>query len=414
MRLYKQELKRLVLTTRTIIIFVIAITLSAALAFLASEFCDANYNDEEGNLIQLHGIDAIEFIEETSSAGNGEVTADRLRDALQTYQELYSDYGTDPLGDGFPLDVYWEQVDPIRPLLAIMKEAYGTNEKPADLMTLEPSELDGFYEACKSRLTDAMNSDDELKDASIIGKAASMYDGVKKPFIISRGYTRDALDYIEIAVLLLVLLSAIMAAPVFSERYESGEDSVIRCTEFGQGKLVRTTLLAVVTVSSAMYLTGMGVHLLISDIIFGFDSLKESIQILYSVYSLPSLDLLGLQIVLLLSGWICCIAVTVMALCISSIVRGASTAVVLSVVLVFLPTVIYSGLGAGSSWLLPLIPSSAVGLSNNMLYSLVDLRFLSACGKVFWYPAVLVIADIIETVILGFITHFAYTRHQVR
>ena len=72
-------------------------------------------------------------------------------------------------------------------------------------------------------------------------------------------------------------------------------------------------------------------------------------------------------------------------------------------------------MGIGSvSWSLALMPSASVGLSNNMLYSLTDLRFLKLGGMVLWYPVVLVTTDIIETVVFGIISHFAYIRHQVR
>ena len=258
-----------------------------------------------------------------------------------------------------------------------------------------------------------MEADDMLNNPEYISKAKSLYNNVDKPFTVSHGYTRDAFDYISITILLLVLFSAVMVAPVFSERYESGEDSIIRCTEFGRGKLVRTTLMAVLTVASLMYLIGIGAHLLVSDIIFGVDTLKESVQVLYTIYSLPSLNLLELQIVLALTGWVCCIAVTVLSTCISAIVQETSTAMVVSIIMVFMPTFIYMSIGS-VNWLLALIPSASVGLSNNMLYSLLDLRFLNIGGIIFWYPMVLDISAIIETVISGIIARFAYIRHQVR
>ena len=413
MRLYKQELKRLFLMKRTKVLIVIAIAMSILLALLPSEFNDANVPDGKGNIIQLHGNEAIHFLKDTSSGGNGEVTIDSLRNALQKYQDLYNEYDMDPIKSKFPLDVYWEQVYPIRPLLRMMITAYGTNKKEADLMFLKPSDLDDFYEACELRLENAMKSDDMLNNLEYISKAQSIYNNVEKPFTISHGYTRDAFDYVSITILLLVMLSAIMVAPVFSERYESGEDSVIRCTEFGRGKLVRTTLMAVLTVSSIMYLVGIVTHLLVSDMIFGMDTLQESVQVLYTVYSLPSLNLLGLQIVLALTGWVCCIAITVMTTCISSIMQETSTATVVSIIIVFLPTFIYMGIGS-VSWLLAILPSASLGISNNMLYSLIDLRFLKMGGTVLWYPVVLVISDIIETVVFGIVSHFAYIRHQVR
>lgn len=417
MRLYKQELKRLFLMKRTKVIFIIGIVMSILFAVLASEFNDANIPDAEGNTIWYHGKDAISFLKEVSSSGNGEVTVDRLKVALQTYQDLYNEYGKDPLREGtseekFPLDVYWEKVYPIRPMLRMLSTAYGTNEKQADLMSLKPEDVDRFYEVCECRLEDAMKSDEVLRDPAYIGKALSVYDGVNKPFTVSHGYTRDAFDYISITILVLVLLSAVMVAPVFSERYESGEDSIIRCTEFGKGKLVKTTLMAVVTVSSIMYLLGIGAHLLVSDMIFGADTLKESVQVLYTVYSLPSLDVLGLQIVLALTGWICCIAITIMATWISAVMQETSTSMVISIIMVVLPTFMYMGIGC-VNWLLAIMPAASVGLNNNMLYSLVDLRFLKIGGNAIWYPVVLVIADIIETVAFGIFCRFAYIRHQV-
>lgn len=418
MRLYKQELKRIFMAKRTKVIFLIAIVMSVLLALLASEFNDANVPDGEGNIIELHGNEALQYIKDASSSGNGEVTIESLKEDLQRYQDLYNEYGVDPLkpgrsDDAFPLDVYWDQVCPIRSSLRMMKIAFGTNEREADLMALTQIDIDDFYEACESRLEDAMKSDDLLNDPEYISKAKLIYGDVAKSLTISHGYTRDAFDYVSTTILILVLLSAVMAAPVFSERYESGEDSVIRCTEFGRGKLVRTTLMAVLTVTSIMYLLGIGAHLLVSDMIFGMDTLKESVQVLYTVYSLPALNLLGLQVVLALTGWICCIAITVMAICASSIMQETSTAMVVSIIMVFLPTFIYMGIGS-VSWLIALMPSASVGLSNNMLYSLTDLRFLKLGGMVLWYPVVLVITDIMATVVFGIISRFAYIRHQVR
>ena len=100
MRLYKQELKRLFLMKRTKTIFIIAIVMSVLLAVLASEFNDANIS-VDGNIIELHGKEAISFLEEASSAGNGEVTIERLKAALQTYQDLYNEYEMD-----FPLQPF--------------------------------------------------------------------------------------------------------------------------------------------------------------------------------------------------------------------------------------------------------------------------------------------------------------------
>ena len=217
---------------------------------------------------------------------------------------------------------------------------------------------------------------------------------------------------INVTILFLVILSVALSAPVFSERYSTGEDSILRCTLFGRGKLVRTTVLAELTVVTAMYFVGIGLHLVISDMMFGFDTLKESVQTLYTVYSLPNMNLLELQIVLALSGWLCCLAVTSMSLCISARVTETSTSMVLSLIIVILPTLLYS-ISGGASWLLAILPSASVGLSNNMLLSLVDLRFLMIGDKVFWYPVILVCTATVEFFLFVALTHLVYSKHQV-
>lgn len=412
MRLYKQELLRMIRSTRTKVILFLAVILSILMTMLTTQFNDANYPDQEGNIISLHGISALRYIEEVSGSGNGDVTVSRLKEALETYQALYEEYGTDPLSDGFPLDVYWERVQPIRPMLRMITQTYSPVSGPFELRQMDPDELDSFYYDCKEKLTAVMRSDEILKDPETVRHAEQIYGKVKTPFVVSKGYTRDAFDYIEFTIFILAMLCAVLAAPVFSERYGSGEDSILRCTVFGRSRLVRTTFLSELTVASGMYLIGITAHLLLLDVIFGFAGLKESVQTLYTVYSLPNMNLLELQLVLAAAGWICCMAVTAASLYISSRVTETSAAMVLSLMIVFLPTLIYSVTG-GVSWLIALFPSASVGLSNNMLMSLVDLRFLKISNTVFWYPAVMMVTAVAGAIIFRILAHIAYGRHQV-
>lgn len=412
MRLYLQELKRILKSARARVVIFLAIILPMLMAVLANEFNDANYIDANGNTVSLHGTAALKFIEENGKEGNGEVTVTRLKDALNTYHRLYDQYETDPLGNGFPLDTYWEEVQPIRPLLRMITQTYSTSDAPAQLRTISPDDLDSFYQDVENRLLSVMKSDQDLQDPVMISKARQIFQKVETPFYISHGYTRDAFDYIEFAVLILAILSVTLAAPVFSERYSSGEDSILRCTIHGRGRLVMTTVLAELTVVTLMFFVGMGLHILISDKLFGFETLKESVQSLYTVYSLPNMNLFHLQIVLALAGWLCCMAVTTVSLCISAKVTETSTSMVLSLIIVMLPTLLYSVSG-GVNWLLAIFPSASVGLSNNMLMSLVDLRFLMLGGRAFWYPEVLVFTAIVEFFLFGVITRIAYSRHQV-
>lgn len=136
MRLYAQELRRILKSTRAKVVILLAVLLPILMALLANEFNDANYLDSDGNIVPLHGRDALLFIKENSAEGNGEATVERLQDALLTYQSLYDEYGIDPLGSGFPLDVLWREVQPIRPLLRMITLTYSTQEESVDLRSM--------------------------------------------------------------------------------------------------------------------------------------------------------------------------------------------------------------------------------------------------------------------------------------
>ena len=416
MRLYKQELLRIIKATRTRVIFVITIILSVLFAVLPLEFCDVNYLDDQGNTISLHGAPALDYLKNSSKKGIGEATVEELKQALEKYQQLYDEYGVDPLGE-LPLDIYWEKVQPIRPLFRMLMQTYGAindyvDQNTISLQKMDPETLDSFYSDCQDRLVKVMQSDDLLNKSNIIEKAQSIYSNVDTPFYIYNVYSRDAFDFISFCLLFLVLLSSVLVAPVFSERYHSGEDSVLRCTFYGNHRLVRTTTLAYLTVVTVLYFLGIGLHLLTSDLIFGVDALRESTQVLYTVYSLPNTNLLEMQLILAITGWISCIAVTSLSLSISALSRESSTSMVLSLLIVFMPTLVYSVAG-GVSWILALFPSASVGLSNNMMQSLVDLRFLTLGDRVFWYPAVLVVIPLAELVVFWFSACIFYMSHQV-
>jgi hypothetical protein len=61
--------------------------------------------------------------------------------------------------------------------------------------------------------------------------------------------------------------------------------------------------------SILIYVVGITVHLLISDLSFGMVTLKTSVQALYDTISLPSLNLFQLQIVLAVVGLLTLISV---------------------------------------------------------------------------------------------------------
>ena len=161
MRLFCLEVKRVLKSRRTLILLAVALVLSIAMAYLPVAFESINRVNSDGSRTELDGMAAIEFKRELYSAVNGEVTSEKVSEALKTYQSLVNEYG--PVeGDSFPLSVNIEQIVPIRPLLKGLSELYADplTGIGADLMDIDPEDVaQNYYQLCESHLADVMRNE---------------------------------------------------------------------------------------------------------------------------------------------------------------------------------------------------------------------------------------------------------------
>lgn len=108
MRLFRLELKRILKSRRTLILLAIALLLSVAMAYLPISFEGINRPNEDGTVTELDGLAAIKYKQDLYKTSAGEVTPDRIKSALETYQSCVREYG--PVEEeGFPLAVFIEK-----------------------------------------------------------------------------------------------------------------------------------------------------------------------------------------------------------------------------------------------------------------------------------------------------------------
>ena len=162
MRLFRLELKRILKSRRTLILLAIALLLSVAMAYLPISFEGINRPNEDGTVTELNGLAAIKYKQDLYKTSAGEVTPDRIKSALETYQSCVREYG--PVEEeGFPLAVYIEKIVPFRHLLMGLSEAFADplTGIGADLMDIDPNDIDGaYYEKCDIyRMSCGMNKE---------------------------------------------------------------------------------------------------------------------------------------------------------------------------------------------------------------------------------------------------------------
>lgn len=412
MRMLKVELKRIIKARNTVILMIVGICLSALLAVAPVLFVSADVYDDNGKIQELNGVSAIRYWREIKAPSDGVVTPDKLKAALATYQVLVEKYGN-PLGENFPKDVYIEKISPIYDLLRLIPVTYSDfvdgNLIPRGLTDINPDELDSFYEECDTRLKNVIKV--EREPESTRRKAVSLYSKVNRPFELYAGYTRDAFDYLCLSIMFLVIIGVVLSAPLFSENYESGADHILRCTKYGRGKLARTKVIANMLPSSLIYIAGIAVHLLISDLSFGPVTLKTSVQALYDTISLPNLNLFQLQIVLAVGGLLTLISANAFTYFLSAKLERAAAVICISLLAALAPLFIFAA--AGTNWISSVLPAGGIGLTNNMLMQLVDFRFLHLGSHSFWIPHVTMLFTLLWIPVSLILAVRSYCKHQV-
>ena len=144
MRLFRLEIKRVLKSRRTKILLAIAIVLSVLMAIIPIYFDCINRPNADGTVSELSGFASIEYKRPYYATTYGEVTPQKVADALRTYQNFVTEYGGE---ENIPLEVYINDLLAINPLIRGLVEAYADpyTGYAAELMDIDPDDVETFY-----------------------------------------------------------------------------------------------------------------------------------------------------------------------------------------------------------------------------------------------------------------------------
>lgn len=413
MRMLIVDLKRILSSRRTLILMGIGLIMSIIMGILPITYETINYTDTNGNVINVEGKAAIDYKKSIRSINDGEITGQKLKNALAIYQKTIQENGNISEADeNFPLDVFTEKISPIRPLLSKLPEVFADPQTGigSELMDIPLEQVSQFYDKAQSHLKDAIALEYD-SNRNIINIASEMYQEVKTPYYLYGGFSRDAFDYLGLNILILLILSIAIVAPTFAESYQNGSDSILRCTKFGRIPFVVYKIIALFIIVSIYYFVCMLIQTSILNFSFGFECLKTSMQMLFSVVGLVSFNLGQLQIAIVLGGLISILCSISFTLFISARAKTSLTAILISIVVALLPAILYTV--AGNSWIVYILPTSGIGLQNSWLYQLVDINFLIIGKSGIWTPYVMGIVTILELIIFAILSVYSYCKHKV-
>lgn len=134
--------------------------------------------------------------------------------------------------------------------------------------------------------------------------AMERYANVEKPYKFYPGYKKDAMDYQVLLSFVIMVLCVVISAPVFSSDYQTEADAILRCTKNGQWRLAMTKIISALLISGLVYTICIGLYIIISNSLFGWECIETSVQMIYSVVSLVNMNLGELQIYVAVAGLI--------------------------------------------------------------------------------------------------------------
>ena len=414
MRILRLELKRMLKSKLTWILLVLSLLFSALLAYLPTTYCYSNYTDEAGNEISLTGLASIVYEKERQADASGIVTPERVREAVEIYQACLTSYGVAESYD-LPEGVYEREILPIAPLLHGVKEAFAdpdTGMAPS-IMEIDPEKINDYYSVCEARITSLMAMEQPDSQAAQ-RKAVEMYRQIEKPFEVYPGMSSAVMDYQNIMGFLVLLFCVVIAAPVFSADYQSGADDILRCTKYGRINLGVAKLLAALLISGLAFIVCAVTFIVVTNSLFGWECIKTSIQMMYSIVTLAEMDIGQLQVLFAVAGLLSVLASVSFTLFLSSKCKSTVSSLAASLVFCIAPVVICMTVpGALSTWLCSILPASGTSIQASILYAITDFQFLNVGGLSIWTPYAMIGACVIEIPLFSFLTIRSYCKHTV-
>ena len=310
MRVYQAELKRILKTRSVQILLAAAVLISAVLAYFPCTFAEYVYEDEAGQEVTLTGRKAIRMIQERQGQYEGEITEEKLADAVRQYGEFASRYEGE-----LPNGIYDERVtavDSYRYVFAINRLLTRMQEVNADpdtgiapgMEALTEEDAQNFYEQCRQHVKELiyLENGHGAKGDSAVAQAEMLYDKVQMPFSYYPYISTNAIEYTGLCVLFLVLIGMILMVPLFASDRQTQADQIIKCTKYGKRRLASVRILAGVTVATVMYAAGITLFLLVMNSLIGWESLKSSVQITVSAVVFLPVTVGGLEVIIAAAG----------------------------------------------------------------------------------------------------------------
>lgn len=405
MRLYYLEMKRLIRTKSVWILMIAMVVLAAVMAYVPVTFIRA-YKTDAGNVQAVTGVQAVKISKETQKDMEGEVTEEKIRQAIRVLNEMYQEYGSSFMEE-VPADVYAEKIYPIMPVLNVIEQVLapdGKNLYNMEAFDVKEEDAATIYEKYREKIQGLSQNPELVKEMQKISGS------VKTPFTYESGMTLETVDYYTIYLFLVMVAFIVIASPVYAAEYQTGADDVIRCTKNGRVRIAVTKILVTFTLAVATFVASSLTFVAVLYILYGGSGFGTSIQMGY-VFYLPALTIGSMLKLQIAGGVLFTLATVSFVLFLSSKCKNVQTALISAFGIAILPMILNM---AGNNNVLNImrciLPTGGFGLINGLQSELMARNFALVAGHYIWLPYILLVAAAVAVPVFVGLTIVSYCR----
>ena len=405
MRLYYLEMKRLIRTKSVWILMIAMVVLAAVMAYVPVTFIRA-YKTDAGNVQAVTGVRAVKISKETRKDMEGEVTEEKIRQAIRVLNEMYQEYGSSFMEE-VPADVYAEKIYPIMPVLNVIEQVLapdGKNLYNMEAFDVKEEDAATIYEKYREEIQGLSQNPELVKEMQKISGS------VKTPFTYESGMTLETVEYYTIYLFLVMFAFIVIASPVYAAEYQTGADDVIRCTKNGRVRIAVTKILVIFTLAVATFVASSLTFVAVLYILYGGSGFGTSIQMGY-VFYLPALTIGSMLKLQIAGGVLFTLATVSFVLFLSSKCKNVQTALISAFGIAILPMILNM---AGNNNVLNImrciLPTGGFGLINGLQSELMARNFALVAGHYIWLPYILLVAAAVAVPVFVGLTIVSYCR----
>lgn len=410
MRIFMMELKRMSKTRATWISAAVAVVMSIVLAF--SVFAGEEYETvgKDGNTERITGISAIAVNKEQIAPYEGEVTVSKLQSDLEVFHSLFDQYG-----GNIPFDLYNKELSPRFQRLNLIASAYSDNQ---DIFTalekIQPDDVQNFYAQRNQKLEETVEAK-YPHNSDVKNQVMRSNSQVKTPLTYFYGLPNNSFFILDFLIFILLLICIMINAPVFSGEYQTGSDDILRSTRNGRTKLAVSKLLAALLIDLILFTISIAIFILVVDKTFGWERLVSSAQI-HNLFLFLPITVGQEQALLVVTGFLTIFATACFSMFLSAKCHSSTTTLIIAISFCLLPDILHQviqGAGNFAGSISCILPSSGLGINNNLFYQLGHMLFLQIGPFSVWSPYLIMGAAVIEIPLFFILSIRAYCKHQV-